>query len=233
MKEECLLHLERAADAFTTSERREPRRFEKAVLAISMAIPAVRIQDDPDGYGRIPNLEALIRFKSILSDLHHRIVKGDEDPDRRLSEIVMAMGYDHLANFFLGFHQQELFQELPKATLNVFTSIRRKVGSFVREARNKLQSSLASGAYKITYCRNCSSQAFIFPKIVQRDHEEVPDIRGECYLCGYKGRVRLCRVCANPFFPLSAKPVKEGGIPNCAACRRKDGAPKAQQESGN
>jgi len=231
MKEECLLHLERAADVFITSERREPRRFEKAILAISMAIPVIRVQDSPETFGRIPNLEALVRFKSILSDLHHRIAKGDEDPDRRLCEIVMAMGYDHLANYFLGLHQEELFQELPKSTLNGFTSVRRTVGSFVRDARNKLQSALASGAYKITFCRNCSSQAFIFPKVVQRDHMDIPDIRGECYLCSYKGRVRICRDCANPFFPIGSKSVKDGGLPSCPACRRKDGPQKDQPES--
>ena len=232
MKEECLLNLERAADVFITSERREPRRFEKAVLAVSMAIPPLRVQEETEAYEQVPNLDALIRFKTIISDLHRRVVKGDEDPDRRLSEIIMAMGYDHLANFFLGYYKKELYQELAPPTLNVFTSIRRKVGNFVREARSKLQKSLSSGAYKITYCRNCSSQAFIYPKMVQRSLEDLPDIQGECYLCAYKGRVRVCRSCEAPFFPLSSKPVKEGGIRHCPPCRRKEETKTKEQESG-
>lgn len=224
MKEECLLHLEHAADVFISSERREPRRFEKAILAVSMALPAIRVKDDPERFNAIPNLDALLRFKASLSDLHHRIATGQVEPTRRLTEVIMAMGYDHLTNYFLGYHKQELFEELPQSTINVFTSVRRKVGSFVRDARTKLQEALASGAYRIHFCRSCSSQAFIFPKVVPRDHMKMPDIRGECYLCQYQGKVRVCASCTNPFFPSAAATVDgtdDPGETRCGACRTK------------
>jgi hypothetical protein len=202
MQEESLLHLEQAGDAFITSERRSTRRFEKTILAISMATPLVRLDDDPEGkFKEVANIDALIRFKSVLTNLHHRIAKGEEVPDRRLCEIVMAMGYDHLANFFLGYYKKELSKELPEITENIFASIRRKVGVYVREVRTKLQERLASGAHQIIHCHNCSSQAFIFPKVIRRDGISQPDTPGECYLCNSKGRVRICTACEEAFFP--------------------------------
>ena len=210
MQEESLLHLEQAADVFITSERRCPRRFDKTILAVSMATPLIRLNDDPDGkFRQVANVEALIRFKTVLTNLHHRIAKGEQTPDRRLCEIVMAMGYDHLANFFLGYYQKELSRELPPVTEEVFASIRRKVGVYVREVRAKLQEKLASSAHKIIHCNNCSSQAFIYPKVIRRDGIEQPDTPGECYLCLSKGRVRICKGCEEAFFPVDANELKD------------------------
>ena len=165
----------------------------------------------------------MLRFKATLSELHHRIAKGTVEPNRRLTEVVMAMGYDHLANYFLGYLELELYQQPPQACLNVFSSIRRKVGTFVRQARDKLQSALASGAYKMHFCRDCSSQAFLYPKTVQRDFMQMPDIGGECLLCNFKGKIRLCKDCNAGFFPRHAtEDAPEAEQERlCIACRLK------------
>jgi len=221
MQEECLLQLEQAADAFITSERRSDRRFEKTILALSMATPLIRLNEDPDGkYAQIANVDALIRFKTVLTNLHHRIAKGDKKPDRRLCEILMAMGYDHLANFFLGYYKKELAKELPLITEDVFGSIRRKVGVYVREVRGKLQDKLASSAHQIIHCNNCSSQAFIFPKVIRRDGVSQPDTPGECYLCKSAGKVRICQGCEEPFFPADIDGKRQD---SCNWCKGNNG----------